>query len=76
MFGICVQVLGQKGLKPYVPDFTKAFNHFCLHAGTHKVSFSLLQGSSPASTVQNVPHLPLLDLGCRCTVASTVVGDC
>jgi 3-ketoacyl-CoA synthase len=27
------QVLGNRSLKPYVPDFTKAFDHFCLHAG-------------------------------------------
>lgn len=27
------KVLGKKGLQPYVPDFTKAFDHFCLHAG-------------------------------------------
>ena len=26
------KVLGMK-LKPYVPDFRRAFNHFCLHAG-------------------------------------------
>jgi 3-ketoacyl-CoA synthase len=28
------------GLKvpPYVPDFKKAFNHFCLHAGMHMSS--------------------------------------
>ena len=27
------KVLGQRHIKAYVPDFTKAFNHFCLHAG-------------------------------------------
>ena len=27
------KVLGKRHVKPYVPDFTKAFNHFCLHAG-------------------------------------------
>lgn len=27
------KILGRKHLKPYVPDFTKAFDHFCLHAG-------------------------------------------
>jgi hypothetical protein len=21
------------GLKPYIPDFRRAFHHFCLHAG-------------------------------------------
>ena len=26
------KVLGMKR-KPYVPDFRRAFNHFCLHAG-------------------------------------------
>ena len=29
------RVLGKRHVKPYVPDFTKAFNHFCLHAGEH-----------------------------------------
>jgi len=27
------KLLGKRAIKPYVPDFTKAFNHFCLHAG-------------------------------------------
>ena len=27
------RLLGKRHMKPYVPDFTKAFNHFCLHAG-------------------------------------------
>ena len=27
-----LQVLGMK-LKPYVPDFTTAFEHFCIHPG-------------------------------------------
>eukprot|EP00884_Botryococcus_braunii_P016499 jgi/Botrbrau1/3532/Bobra.341_2s0058.1 len=26
-------VLGIPGTKPYIPDFKRAFNHFCLHAG-------------------------------------------
>ncbi len=27
------KALGRRDLKPYVPNFTKAFDHFCLHAG-------------------------------------------
>ena len=27
------KVLKQRELKAYIPDFKKAFNHFCLHAG-------------------------------------------
>jgi hypothetical protein len=27
------KLLGKKHIKPYVPDFTRAFDHFCLHAG-------------------------------------------
>ena len=27
------QVLGIRSLKPYSPDFTTAFEHFCIHPG-------------------------------------------
>ena len=27
------KVLGKRHIKAYVPDFTRAFDHFCLHAG-------------------------------------------
>ena len=27
------QVLGMRSLKPYSPDFTTAFEHFCIHPG-------------------------------------------
>lgn len=28
-----VQILGKKHLKPYIPDFKLAFEHFCIHTG-------------------------------------------
>jgi 3-ketoacyl-CoA synthase len=28
--------IGMRDMKPYVPDFKKAFQHFCLHAGKPK----------------------------------------
>ena len=31
------KALGRRDLKKYVPNFTKAFDHFCLHAGAHFV---------------------------------------
>ena len=31
------KVLGMKHLKPYVPDFRLAFEHFCIHAGGRAV---------------------------------------
>ena len=27
------KILGKRHIKAYVPDFTRAFDHFCLHAG-------------------------------------------
>lgn len=27
------KLLKDRKLRPYIPDFKKAFNHFCLHAG-------------------------------------------
>lgn len=30
-------LLGQRQIKPYVPDFTRAIDHFCLHAGGRAV---------------------------------------
>ena len=29
----CAQVLGMRALKPYAPDFSTAFEHFCIHPG-------------------------------------------
>eukprot|EP00877_Chromochloris_zofingiensis_P011287 jgi/Chrzof1/6411/Cz18g09190.t1_LCKAS6 len=37
------QVLGNKDVKPYVPDFTKCVDHFALHAGGHPVLVALRQ---------------------------------
>eukprot|EP00877_Chromochloris_zofingiensis_P011289 jgi/Chrzof1/6413/Cz18g09230.t1_LCKAS7 len=37
------QVLGNKDVKPYVPDFTKCVDHFALHAGGHPVLIALRQ---------------------------------
>ena len=28
-----MQLLGRKKLKPYIPDFKLAFEHFCIHTG-------------------------------------------
>ena len=33
------RLLGRRSVKPYQPDFTKAFNHFCLHAGAPFFSY-------------------------------------
>ncbi len=33
---------GGRGIKPYIPDFRRAFDHFCLHAGGHLPSIALL----------------------------------
>ena len=41
------KVLGKR-IAPYVPDFAKAFNHFCLHAGAPSSVYALLQGASAA----------------------------
>ena len=40
--------LAGRGRKPpaYVPDFTKAFDHFCLHAGAHFAGHHLMSSSS------------------------------
>jgi 3-ketoacyl-CoA synthase len=27
------KLLGKKRVKPYVPDFSVAFDHFCIHTG-------------------------------------------
>lgn len=35
------KMLQQRRLKPYVPDFKKAFDHFCLHAGVPPVEMPL-----------------------------------
>lgn len=35
------KLLGME-LKPYVPDFRKAFNHFCLHAGAPQPGLIIL----------------------------------
>ena len=38
----------RRSVKPYVPDFKRAFQHFCLHAGGH---FSILAASLCAPSV-------------------------
>ncbi|XP_051203847.1 3-ketoacyl-CoA synthase 6-like [Lolium perenne] len=34
---IARRVFGSKGIKPYLPDFRMAFEHFCIHAGGRAV---------------------------------------
>jgi 3-ketoacyl-CoA synthase len=34
---IARRVFGSKGIKPYLPDFRTAFEHFCIHAGGRAV---------------------------------------
>ena len=31
------RVLRSRGVRPYIPDFRRAFEHFCVHAGGHAV---------------------------------------
>ena len=50
------KVLGRRDLKPYVPNFTKAFDHFCLHAGALR---SLSLPSLDFSTVFTCPPVSL-----------------
>lgn len=33
----CKKVLNMKEMKPYIPDFKLAFEHFCIHAGARQV---------------------------------------
>jgi 3-ketoacyl-CoA synthase len=38
------RVLGRKGVKPYIPDFRTAFEHFCIHAGGRAVIDEVQRG--------------------------------
>jgi 3-ketoacyl-CoA synthase len=38
------RVFGRKGVKPYIPDFRTAFEHFCIHAGGRAVIDEVQRG--------------------------------
>ncbi len=56
------KLLGRRDLKPYVPNFTKAFNHFCLHAGTcmfpphHSIVTVIIDHTKKLNIVVNEPN--------------------
>ena len=41
-----VQVLGMQ-IKPYTPDFTTAFDHFCIHPGGKAVIAEVRRAAAP-----------------------------
>lgn len=51
-----LQVLGLRKLKPYIPDFKLAFEHFCIHTGRWAGS-------------NRLRHLQPLPVACSCSRA-------
>lgn len=70
---------GGHGIKPYIPDFRRAFDHFCLHAGSPLLAIPLLAHwiwclclSLRAHWARMVPfNAPFLCCHCSCQGTSS-----
>ena len=60
-----LQVLGMRSLKPYVPDFSTAFQHFCIHPG----------GKAVIQEVRCLPGLAPLALLWLCQLSTSALGQ-
>ncbi len=67
------KILGKRHIKAYVPDFTRAFDHFCLHAGEPSLVLSHSIKSFSFGVSQELCHGLCLQQHLKCTACFIAV---